>query len=227
MKESLKEKAIQLRKAGSTYSEILRSVPVAKSTISLWLRSVGLSVAQRQKLTQKKLEAAKRGGEARKRHRIQLTERILREAAKEVGKITPRELWLIGAMLYWAEGSKEKEGNYGVGVQFTNSDPHMVKLFLKWLTDVCKVPKGEIYFDIFIHENSKNSVEQVKKYWSSATNFSEHHFPHLYFKRNKVKTNRKNVGESYFGLVKVRVRASSILNRKIAGWTRGVIECAI
>jgi len=42
-----KEKAIKLRKRGFSYSEILREIPVAKSTLSLWLRSVGLAKKQR------------------------------------------------------------------------------------------------------------------------------------------------------------------------------------
>jgi len=47
------KKAIELRKKGLSYSEILKCVPVAKSTLSLWLRSVGLSKKQRQRLTDK------------------------------------------------------------------------------------------------------------------------------------------------------------------------------
>lgn len=33
-KTILKEKAVELRKSGKTYSEILKEVPVAKSTLS-------------------------------------------------------------------------------------------------------------------------------------------------------------------------------------------------
>mgnify|MGYP000140241659 CR=1 FL=1 len=36
-----KEKAITMRKEGKTYSQILAVVPVAKSTLSLWLQDVG------------------------------------------------------------------------------------------------------------------------------------------------------------------------------------------
>ena len=45
-----KQKAIALRKRGYSYSEILAEVPVAKSTLSLWLRSVGLAKKQKQLL---------------------------------------------------------------------------------------------------------------------------------------------------------------------------------
>jgi len=56
-----KELAISLRQGGRSYSEILQKVSVAKSTLSLWLREVGLSKKQHQRLTQKRLKAAQRG----------------------------------------------------------------------------------------------------------------------------------------------------------------------
>jgi transposase len=65
MRKSLKRIAIQLRREGYSYSEILKKVPVAKSTLSLWLRSVNLTNSQKQKLTLKKLKSAKE--EQRKR----------------------------------------------------------------------------------------------------------------------------------------------------------------
>ena len=49
-----KSQAIAYRKQGFSYSEILSKVPVAKSTLSEWLKSVGLSKAQKHKLTEKK-----------------------------------------------------------------------------------------------------------------------------------------------------------------------------
>jgi hypothetical protein len=56
-----KEKAIDLRKKGLSYNEILKKVPVAKSTLSLWFRDIGLAVRQRQRLTAKKSCAKKSG----------------------------------------------------------------------------------------------------------------------------------------------------------------------
>ncbi len=219
-----KKKAIYLRRQGFSYSEILNQVPVAKSTLSLWLRFVGLSKRNKQKLTEKRLRAATRGGEARKKQRILTIQRIYSETAKDIGNISEREFWLIGVMLYWAEGTKEKEDRPGSGVQFTNSDPRMINIFVGWLLKICKVKKEEIYFDIFIHENSKNNIDKVVDFWVKTTGFSKSHFPHIYFKRNIIKTKRKNTGDLYYGLLKVRVMASSTLSRKIAGWINGVIE---
>jgi hypothetical protein len=143
---TLKETAIALRRKGLTYSEILKEIPVAKSTLSDWLHSVGLSKYQKQRLTKKKLAAIKRGAEAKHMQRIVRTQKIIKDAQREIGMISKRELWLMGTMLYWAEGSKEKDYRPGSGVQFTNMDPLMICFFLRWLKEICGVDKKRAYF---------------------------------------------------------------------------------
>ncbi|QQG44473.1 MAG: hypothetical protein HYW86_00970 [Candidatus Roizmanbacteria bacterium] len=115
MKTALREEAIKLRKTGLSYSEIQAKVPVARSTLSLWLRSEGLSIRQKQRLTEKKLMSIRRGWEAWKRQRIDRVNLIKDEARKEIRKINIKNehLLLMGTMLYWAEGAKEKNINLG------------------------------------------------------------------------------------------------------------------
>ena len=76
-KNNLKQKAIKLRQIGRTYSEILKEIPIAKSTLSLWLREVGLSKKQVQKITQKRIEGQKRGAQAQKNKRINKQKEII------------------------------------------------------------------------------------------------------------------------------------------------------
>ena len=219
-----KEKAILLRKEGFSYTEILKQVPVAKSSLALWLQSVGLSKAQKQRLTDKKLASARRGALKKKEDRILRTKRIKESAEKDVGKLTEREKWLIGTALYWAEGSKEKEWAPGSRTQFTNSDPNMIKFFLNWLFEIVKIPREIVNLEIYIHENHKYRISEVINYWSKITNFSEDNFNRIYFKRNKVRTNRKNIGPDYYGILRITVHASSELNRRISGWINGIIK---
>ncbi len=221
-KTQAREKAIALRKSGLSYREILEQIPVAKSSLSLWLKSVKLAESQKQRLTDKKLASARRGARKMKDIRIALTKEIKDKARKEVGKLTERELWLIGVALYWAEGSKEKEHSPGSHVAFSNSDPYMIKFFLEWLVKVVKVPEEKIYFAIYIHESHKNRLEEVKNYWIQHTQFSKESMKYIYFKKNKLNTKRRNVGAIYFGLLRVMVIESSTLNRKIQGWTEGI-----
>ena len=222
LKNKEKELAIELRKKGFSYSEILKKVPVVKSTLSLWLRGVGLSKRQKQRLTEKKLAAMKRGWEACRKKRLDITEMIKNKARLDVNKISRRELWLMGVMLYWAEGAKEKEWNRGVGLKFSNSDPAMISFFIKWLKEICSIPSQDIIYELYIHEtaNWKDAV----RYWSKIILISPLRI-RVYFKHHKInKTYRKNIGKDYHGLILIRVRKSANLNRKISGWIEGVCQ---
>lgn len=224
MKIDFKNKAIKLRKSGKTYSEILKSVPVAKSTLSEWLRSVGISKAQKSAFTKKKRLASLRGGLARRRQRIETFNRIVGQAESEVGKVSHRELWLIGTALYWAEGSKEKEYAPGSPVVFTNSDPAMISIFLRWLFEVCNISRERVYIELYVHDLYKSSVSEYQYYWSKITGLPLKSFEKVYFKNGNIRTKRRKNGQLYNGLLRVKVLRSSDLNRKIQGWTRGIIK---
>ena len=217
-----KQRAIKLREKGYSYSEVLKQIPVAKSTLSLWLRSVGLSIKQKQRLTKKKLESALRGAKKKREQKIVLINKIHQEAEKDIKKITRRELWLMGIMLYWAEGSKEKR--FATNIQFSNSDSVMIKLFLRWLLDICKIDYNRIGFSIYIHENHKYRLKKIVDYWIKQIGFSKKYLTGVYFKKGNPKTKRTNIGENYYGVVRIRVRRSSDLNRKIIGWIHGIMK---
>lgn len=221
MKNNAKNLAINLRKSGLTYSEILRTVPVAKSTLSLWLKSVHLTKTQHQRLTAKKLAAIRRGGEARHKQRLLLLEKIDQKAARDVKELSRRHLWLAGIMLYWAEGSKEKENSIGLTTTFNNSDPRMIKLFIKWLIDIIKIKRENLRFSLYIHRTA--DIEKSRTFWSKTVACDKDKIP-VYFKKPKSGTNRKNVNEDYRGLLRVAVGRSSVLNRKIAAWVKHICQ---
>lgn len=224
MQAKIKErnKAIKLRRQGLSYGEILEKIPVAKSSLSLWLKSVKLAKSQKQRLTEKKIASALRGSQRRKEIRIAITKKIKDSARREVGKLTKRELWLIGVALYWAEGSKEKDYRSSAYLSFSNLDFNMIRIFLKWLLKIIKLPKERILFSIYVHESHKGRVQELVDYWSNSTKFPKEKFSRIYFKKNKINTKRKNIEDTYFGLLRVRVTNSSNITRKIQGWIEGI-----
>ncbi len=222
MKSKLKNKAIALRKEGNTYSEIMKAIPVAKSTLSEWLREVGMVKEVKQVFTEKRRLASLRGGQARRNQRITLFNKIIGKAEKEIGKLSKRELWLLGVALYWAEGSKEKESRPGSGVMLINSDADLIVVFLRWLFEICHIPKDQIRCEIYLHDSYKNEIARFQEYWSQKTGLPLSYFNTVYFKRNKINTKRKNTGDLYNGQLRVKVYRSSSLNRQIAGWVRGI-----
>ena len=128
----------------------------------------------------------------------------------------------MGTMLYWAEGAKEKEWNHGVGLDFANSDPYMIRLYLKWLFEILHVQANDITCRIALHENHLFRLDEVREYWLQVTNIPYKYFTKENIKRHSTKTVRKNVTENYYGLLQIRTKKSSHLNRRIGGWIKGV-----
>lgn len=218
-----KLRAINLRKSGKSYSDILKEVDVAKSTLSLWLREVGLSKIQKQKLTARKRVAQLLGGARRKSSRLLEVEEIKRQCGKDISFISRRELFLLGIVLYWAEGYKPKENDPGVMIDFANSDPEILKIFIKWLLEFGGISKTDIVLRLHIHENHKSSEREAKKLWSKLLDIPVVQFSNTNFKKHNINTKRSNTGKNYKGLISIRVKKSTVLNRRIMGWVCAII----
>jgi len=216
-----KNLAIDFRKKGFSYSEIMSSISVPKSTLSYWLRNLVLTEAQLLKLKNRQHRAGMSNLEKRKLKFSRTIEKIKDTSARDVKNISQRELWLIGIVLYWRERFLSgNESDLQKGVRFASSDPHLIKLFLKWLQQVGRIKDEEITLDIFIGKDKKDLVDEGIKYWSQVTGFPKDTFSHIYFQNKK--TTRKISKKLGFGFLRIRVKASSMLARQIAGWARGI-----
>jgi hypothetical protein len=219
-----KEQAIALRRKGFTYSEILQVVHVAKSTLALWLQSVQLAKKQKQVITEKRIAARARGWAVRHRNRVDRQQAIYKIAESQIDHLSPRELWFIGIAIYWAEGAKEKEHSPGESFVFSNSDVRMIKVFLAWLSLIGVLP-SDIDFSLYIHQTHKHRVPEVVNYWTTQLRLPIDKLSKVYYKRSVPRTNRKNIGETYYGQLRIRVRRSSSLLRRVEGWIRGLDKC--
>lgn len=223
-KQAHKQKAISLRKQGKTYSEILKKVDVAKSTLSIWFREVQLSKPQKQKISQKRIHAQKKGALARKTQRINRETSIISESKKNIKVLTKQELLLVGTALYWAEGSKAKPHNTSQGVDFGNSDSKMISLYMEWLRKSLNVLDDRITLSLYIHENSRYKIDEVIRHWLKVTKLPRTQFKYVYYKTHNPVTKRKVNQESYFGVLRIRVKRSTDLNRKVQGWILGITK---
>jgi len=170
--------AFRLRMLGYSYNEIRKEISVSKSTLSLWLRDVVLSDKARKRLDSRmrsegakklialnKLQTHKAERRAHQMHTL---------AAKRVPKITKRDLLIIGAVLYWAEGYKRlhvRDGKERMGhtISFVNSDPVMIKAFLRFLREVIVIPDNTIHLTMRLHPHINEKI--ARKYWMNITKF--------------------------------------------------------
>jgi hypothetical protein len=63
-------------------------------------------------------------------------------------------------MLYWAEGAKMRNT-----VKFSNSDPHMVLFFRRFLTDALAIELDEIRISINVYTGNGLTIEEIEGYW--------------------------------------------------------------
>ncbi len=81
------------------------------------------------------------------------------------------KLKVAGIMLYWAEGGKEVCRNNGQwrgnSVNFANSDPKMIKVFLRFLRKICGVDERRLRVHFYCYVNQ--DVDYLKNYWQETT----------------------------------------------------------
>jgi len=223
-KDDLRERARELRVQGLDYEEIAGAVGVSKSSVSLWVRD--LPIPERLSYEECRRRAAEGA------HRYWAAERPVRAAARaatcaaaaaQIGPLTDREILMAGAIAYWCEGGKIKPYQRSDRVIFTNSDPGLIRFFLRFL-DVTGTPQTSVRFRVYIHE--KADVAAAQQFWLDVTGASIDQFATPALKRHNPKTIRKNTGDEYHGCLRVDVRRSSDLYRRIEGWSTAIMADA-
>ncbi|WNF01679.1 hypothetical protein PS467_25680 [Streptomyces luomodiensis] len=218
-KDDLRSRAREMRLQGMTYDRIQLELGCSKSSISLWVRD--LPKPDRPPRTREEASAiAKRRWEATLRRREIERQQTKFAAAREIGAMTDRELFLVGVGLYWSEGSKSKPHRHSEAVVFINSDPGMIQTYLAWLS-LLGVEPDRIRYRVMIHESAQ--VADAEQYWADLVGVDVDTLEKTTLKKHNPKTVRKNVGEHYRGCFVVRVLKGADLYRRIEGWWYGIV----
>lgn len=218
------KKAIALRLKGRSYGEIARALDVSKGSLSVWFRDLKLPKAT-QKLLEKKMKIAMEHNlfeNNRRRTRTVQAEnkKIMESAVGEIGPLSKYELLLIGAALYWGEGWKKMRGNQAPPVSLVNSDPHMIKLFLRFLREIIEVPEEKIKMSIRIHPNI--SAESTIGFWSRVTDIPQERF-RITRQISKASQRKRPSHSLPYGTLDIRVSSRQRFF-KIKGWIEGLAQ---
>ncbi len=191
-----KNKAIQLRKKGMSYSQIKAKLSVSKSTLSGWLYNMPLSEKRIRELGAFSPTRIERCRNTKRRKKIARQDSVFEKVSKDIGKLSKRELFLAGLFLYWGEGGKTK---YYTTI-LTNTNPCMVKFFLKWLENF-GVDKKKL--KVSLHLYSDMDISKQMKYWSKLLDISISQFRKPYIKKSKFTdiTYRNGFGQGTCSLI--------------------------
>jgi len=221
-----KQKAFKLRRKGYSYNEIYKILNVPKSTQSGWFKNLILSKTAQKRLRSRIFEGTMRGllrhNKTQTLLAIQQAKKIKKEAKKEINKFSTNEMRLVGAVLYWAEGYKRAyNGKTCHAISFSNSDPRLIKIMMKFFRTICHVPekKFRISLRIYPHMNERC----VKDFWSQLTHLSLSQFQKTSYAISKASKGKRPKNYLPHGTIQIRIYDTRLFH-KIIGWINGVYD---
>lgn len=142
-------------------------------------------------------------------NRKRLSETPLSFRVKEKLSAEEKELKIAGIMLYWGEGTKG-----GHNVEFSNSDPKMIQMFLRLLREIFMVDESRLR--VYLYCYADQDIKGLKNYWSTVTRIPVSQFTKPYIRKDfQKKTGR----EMKYGLVHIRYSDTRLL-RLIESWIK-------
>src|SRR5690606_34066853 len=96
-------------------------------------------------------------------------EEMRERAIALVGQVSDRDLLVAGIALYAGEGAK-RDGC----VKFANSDPAMVRLFLRWVRTFFDIDESRLLFRLYLHEGL--DLDSAHGFWSELSGIPLHQF---------------------------------------------------
>ncbi len=124
-------------------------------------------------------------------------------------------LKIAGTMLYWAEGTL----NHNT-VDFANSNPEMVKLFLRFLRKICGVKEERLR--LYLYAYAGQDLEKLKLYWHEVTNVPLSQFTKPYIRKENLNKSSRKLPN---GMVHIRYNDKRLLEL-IRSWINEYIQWA-
>jgi hypothetical protein len=137
---------------------IAKEVGASLSSVSRWVRDVELTADQRATL-----EARALNGRVKGKAINAAVRRNARVRAQEEGRqlaVRREALHVAGCMLYWAEGSKDRNQ-----IRFTNSDPEMARLFVKFLRTYFNLEDANIKITCNLFADHLERQSEIEHFW--------------------------------------------------------------
>ena len=170
VRPKLKEKVIELRKRGKTYSEIknnLRKI-IPESTLSYWCKGVLLPPEYYRKIKIlneiNREKGRKIALEINKRKRDDFLKEVRQEAITILRKLNRKSLKIALAMLYLGEGAKWKSHS---GLLLGSSDPEVILLYISLLEKCYHIRPNQL--KCRISYRADQNIRKLERYWSSVT----------------------------------------------------------
>ena len=218
-KDGLRAEAVALRAEGWSVNDIAGRLGVSKSTAYQWVKHLPLDLDS-ERVRKRRVDAAalrRIKSDERREQRLLRESEARQRAAAWAGSADLREILLIGAALYWCEGTKSKPENQRYDLIFTNSDIRLVELFIRFI-EASGRSRKDLRYRVSIHENA--DAEAAGRWWADKLGIGVECLQRPTLKRHKPQTTRLNIGDNYRGCLVVRVPKA----RELYLWIEGVMD---
>jgi hypothetical protein len=155
-----RQRAKELRQQGWRTHEIAKELQIRSDTIRKWVRDIELTDELRTSMSEENphWEAQQNGGQTNKVKALE--KRMVSQQAGRQKAHEGSELHLMACILYWAEGAKARNN-----LRFTNTDPYMLRLFMRFLREEMMIEEGLVSLQIFHHTIDTNEIARIHQYW--------------------------------------------------------------
>ncbi|MCL4253120.1 MAG: helix-turn-helix domain-containing protein [Anaerolineae bacterium] len=185
MKRETREQARQLRAQGISIIQIAKQLGVSRGSVSAWVRDVPLTDEQMHQLAKNKgMSNGQRIGSSVNRDKALAQRKIWQDVGRAKAR-EGRDLHKTGCLLYWAEGAKGRNQ-----VIFVNSDPEMMKLFIRFLREELNVAEKDFIVIIHCHSHEPDDWERITNYWLGILGLTQQNMRNLNVKKGS--DTRKN-----------------------------------
>lgn len=109
----------------------------------------------------------------------------------------------VALAIYWCEGFQTEKAT---GIDFANSNPEMVKIFVAFLNRICQVDKKRLRCYLYCYSNQDQ--ERLLSFWSKTTGI-----PRSQFTKPYVRTDYRldKINKMPYGLVHIRYADKKLL----------------
>lgn len=223
-----KEQAKKLRFQGGSYGEIGKSLDISKSTLHGWLHGLEISDKAKRRIQDRVYEKSVKALIRRNKRQTAVARDRARKnrqlGASKIKSLTRKDLLTTGAALYWAEGYKKTVVKNGRKVthhvvSLTNSDPDLIKLFLKFLREYCGVPNNRIKTTVraFQHHNR----EELRAYWQEVTSVEPKNLTVRHYAESISSRRRRPYNRLPYGVAQITVGSTNLFHQ-IMGYIEGL-----
>jgi len=191
----------KLRSQGWSLPELVKKLEIGYGTAWRYIQGVEILPEYRDVWLQKRKSSVNR--------KILAEKKAYDKALKAVTGLNSKEKELILASLYWGEGGK---GDFNL----TNTDPDLIRIFVKGLTEVYDISVSKLRLSLRLYEDLDK--DKCIDYWSRITGVPKENFRSI-----NILVGRK-LGKLMYGMCRLRMEKGGDMLKYLKELKKRIIE---